>query len=233
MLAEAERLQIESMLSGEADLSNDTFVEVRCRRRRHQIPGLGGDAAQDVRALGATSMAARSSIWRSTPARRQGIKRATIMVKAPNAYGWLKTESGVHRLVRISPFDSNARRRRPCAERRRLSGDRRYDQIDTQTPADVRTDTYRSSGSGGQHVNTTDSAVRLTYIPTGIAVACQERALAVHKNRDTAWKMLKARLYELRDREARSSSTGAQRHQDRDRAGATRSAPTSSSRTSW
>ena len=131
-----------------------------------------------------------------------GIKSATIQVKGHNAYGWLKSERGVHRLVRISPFDSNARRHTSFA-----SVDI-YPVIDDRIvidikEGDVRTDTLRSQGAGGQHVNKTDSAVRLTHLPTGIAVLCQAER-SQHKNRATAWKLLRARLYEaeLKKREA-------------------------------
>ncbi len=138
-----------------------------------------------------------------------GIKSATLKIRGPSAYGWLKTESGVHRLVRISPFDSQARRHTsfasvwvyPVVD----------DSIDIEiNEAEVRTDTYRASGAGGQHINTTDSAVRLTHIPTNIVVQCQSER-SQHKNRSTAWKMLRARLYEaeLEKREAAASADAA------------------------
>ena len=146
-----------------------------------------------------------------------GIKSATILVKGGNAYGWLKTESGVHRLVRISPFDSNARRHTSFASVWV------YPVVDDSikieiNEGDVRTDTYRASGSGGQHVNTTDSAVRLTHIPTGIAVACQSER-SQHKNRATAWEMLRARLYEAELKKREEAAMATEARKDRHRLG--------------
>ena len=189
----AARAELEALLSGEAD-GNDAYVEINS--------GAGGTESADW-ALMLTRMYTRWAnahqmtveIAEETPGEQAGIKSATLVVKGTNAYGWLKTEAGVHRLVRISPYDSNARRHTsfasvwvyPVVD----------DTIEIEiNPADVRTDTYRASGAGGQHINKTDSAVRLTHIPTGIAVACQA-GRSQHANRDEAWKMLRARLYEL------------------------------------
>jgi peptide chain release factor 2 len=138
-----------------------------------------------------------------------GIKSATVKILGENAYGWLKTESGVHRLVRISPFDSNARRHTSFASAwvsPVIDDTIEIDILDK----DVRTDTYRSSGAGGQHVNKTDSAVRLTHLPTGIAVAVQSER-SQHQNRAQAWSMLRARLYELelKKREAAADALNA------------------------
>jgi peptide chain release factor 2 len=196
----ADRFELEALLSGEAD-GNDAFLEVNS--------GAGGTESADwaamllrmyVRWAGAHGMDVE--VIEETSGEQAGIKSATVKIAGPNAYGWLKTEAGVHRLVRISPFDANAKRHTSFASVwvYPVLDDRIEIEIN---PADVRTDTYRSSGAGGQHINKTDSAVRLTHIPTGIAVACQNQR-SQHQNREQAWKMLRARLYEveLQKREA-------------------------------
>lgn len=195
--ARSSRAELEALLSGEAD-SNDSYVEIH--------PGAGGTEAQDWAAM-LTRMYSRWAndhgykveVIEEQAGDEAGLKSATLLVKGENAYGWLKTEAGVHRLVRISPYDSSARRHTSFAS---VWAYPLVDEaIDVDIPAnEVRTDTYRASGAGGQHINKTDSAIRLTYTPPGedksIVVQCQNDR-SQHKNRATAWNMLRARVYEL------------------------------------
>lgn len=205
----ARQRELESLLSGEAD-SNDCYLEVNA--------GAGGTEAQDW-----AQMLSRMYVrWAEqhgykvewldeSVGEEAGIKSATIRILGHNAYGWLKTESGVHRLVRISPYDSNARRHTSFAS---ISV---TPVVDENIPIeinekDLKVDTFRASGAGGQHVNKTESAVRFTHIPTGIVVACQQER-SQHKNRATAMNMLRAKLYELelKKRESAAADIEAQK----------------------
>ncbi|WP_428485012.1 peptide chain release factor 2 [Rhodopila sp.] len=202
---EAKRREIESLLSGEAD-GNDCYIELNS--------GAGGTEAQDWAEMlmrmymrWAEQHDYKVQLLEESEGEQAGIKSATLQVSGPNAYGWLKTEAGVHRLVRISPFDSNARRQTsfasvwvyPVVD----------DSIEIEiNESDLKVDTYRASGAGGQHVNKTESAIRITHVPSGIIVACQTDR-SQHRNRAMAMAMLKARMYEA-ELQRREAVTAAQ-----------------------
>jgi peptide chain release factor 2 len=204
---EVARRELEALLSGEAD-ANDSYLEVHA--------GSGGTESQDWASMllrmytrWAEKHGYKIDYLEETPGEEAGIKSATVQVKGHNAFGWLKTEAGVHRLVRISPFDSNARRHTSFA------GVTVYPVVDDRIvvdikEADVRVDTMRSGGAGGQHVNKTESAIRLTHMPTGIVVVCQNDR-SQHRNRAQAWQMLRAKLYEaeLKKREEQAAAEQA------------------------
>ena len=210
-LAELEQLagrkQLESLLSGEAD-NNDCFIEINA--------GAGGTEAQDWAEMlvrmyyrWAEQHGYKIDYIEESSGEEAGVKSVTMRFNGERAYGWMKTESGVHRLVRISPYDSSARRHTSFASVWV------YPVVDDTIAVefeekDLRIDTYRASGAGGQHVNKTDSAIRITHLPTGIVVQCQNDR-SQHRNRATAYNMLKARLYEaeLQRREAEANTTSA------------------------
>jgi len=205
----AAKRELESLLSGEADM-NDCYLEVHA--------GAGGTEAQDWAQMllrmyvrWAEQHGYKVEWLEESAGEEAGLKSATIEIKGPNAYGWLKSESGIHRLVRISPFDSNARRHTS------FSSIWVYPVIDDDInieilDKDLKVDTFRASGAGGQHINKTDSAIRITHIPTGIVVSCQADR-SQHRNRAMAMDMLKARMYEaeLRKREEASAAIEAQK----------------------
>ena len=206
MKEQVDRLQLESMLSGEAD-QNDAFLQVAA--------GAGGTESQDWAEMllrmylrWAEQHGYKTEWIEESEGEEAGVKSATVKIVGENAYGWLKTESGVHRLVRISPFDGNARRHTSFASV--AVSPVIDDKIEIEIlDKDLKVDTYRASGAGGQHVNRTDSAVRLTHLPTGIVAACQNDR-SQHRNRAQAMDMLRAKLYELELAKRRAASDAAE-----------------------
>lgn len=209
LLTRTDKLEVECLFSGEAD-SNDCFIEINS--------GAGGTESQDWAEMltrmylrWAGSHGFKTEIASEIPGEEAGIKSITFKISGYNSYGWCKTESGVHRLVRISPFDSNARRHTSFASVWVYPVIEDSIEIDINEK-DLRVDTFRASGAGGQHVNKTDSAIRITHLPTNIVVQCQN-SRSQHRNRAEAMGMLKSRLYELelRKREEEANEVNSQK----------------------
>ena len=207
LAADGKRREIETLLSGEAD-GRDAYLEINA--------GAGGTEAQDWAEMlmrmylrWAEQHGYKVELLEQSEGEQAGIKSATLQVSGADAYGWLKTENGVHRLVRISPFDANARRQTSFASIWVYPVVDDTIEIEIRD-ADLKVDTFRASGAGGQHVNKTESAIRITHVPTGIIVACQTDR-SQHRNRATAMQMLKAKMYEaeLKRREAVSAEVEA------------------------
>jgi peptide chain release factor 2 len=204
--SEVARREMEALLSGEAD-ANDSYLEVHA--------GAGGTESQDwanmllrMYTRWAEQHGYKIEYLEETGGEEAGIKSGTVAIRGRNAYGWLKTENGVHRLVRISPFDSNARRHTSFASVNVYPVIDDRIEVDVKE-SDVRVDTLRASGAGGQHVNKTESAIRLTHIPTNIVVYCQNDR-SQHRNRAQAWQMLRARLYEMELKKREEKAAAAQ-----------------------
>ena len=201
--AEVARLEFRRMFSGKMDTHN-AFVDIQAGSGRHRGSGLGRVCCCACTCAGARSTASRSTCSTNRRGEVAGIKSASLHFRGEYAFGWLRTETGVHRLVRKSPFDSGHRRHTSFAAV--FVAPEIEDDIEIElNPADLRVDVFRSSGAGGQHVNKTESAIRITHIPTGIVVQCQNER-SQHKNRATAMNQMRAKLYELEEQKRKEQA---------------------------